>query len=121
MLLLLEEVGSGKGVCEASHSASCGSAQPLPSLPVPPAGNAGGEAEDEAVGRAAARIESSCQGFADFLAAVAQQLPAQAGPGEGADATADAGDSSRLGARLQAAIRGMEAMEWLVPPMLQPR
>lgn len=75
--------------------------------------------------RAAADMVAACEGFADFVAAVEQQHAQQAvQQGDGA-AVAEGGDGggggARLGARLLAAVRGLEAMEWMVPPMLQPR
>ena len=103
---------------------------------------------------AAADIQAAAEGFADFVASVAQQHAAAAsgaagqqaqqpgGQAQGSEACSSsrtAGDGSeacssstsssgssgagtaRLGDALVAAVRGMEAMEWMVPPMLQPR
>ncbi|PRW60191.1 tyrosine phosphatase [Chlorella sorokiniana] len=112
-------------------------------------GNVGGEEELAAVWAAAADIQAAAEGFAAFVAGVAQQhaeqqaQQAQQGdsqaPGGEAGSGGSANDSSgsggsggssgggsgagtdRLGDALVAAVRGMEAMEWMVPPMLQPR
>ena len=101
---------------------------------------------------AAADIQAAAEGFADFVAGVAEQhaaaaadgaeQPAQAaeqaqgrdgGGGSGGSSGNDGSGSSsggiegsgsgtaRLGDALVAAVRGMEAMDWMVPPMLQPR
>ncbi|KAI7843239.1 hypothetical protein COHA_003073 [Chlorella ohadii] len=115
-------------------------------------GNVGGEEELAAVRAAAADIQAAAEGFADFVAGVAEQhaaaaadgaeQPAQAaeqaqgrdgGGGSGGSSGNDGSGSSssgiegsgsgtaRLGDALVAAVRGMEAMDWMVPPMLQPR
>lgn len=82
-----------------------------PCIAPPPAGNVGGEEELAAVRQAAADIQAAAEGFADFLAAVAQRA------GEGGEG----GEGQRLGDALLAAVREMEQMDWMVPPMLQPR
>lgn len=89
----------------------------------------GGEEELEAVRQAAAAIQQSCDGLADFLVTVdqrhqQQQQQAQQGADGDAGAGGEAGAlaaSGRLGDSLTAAVRELEAMDWLVPPMLQAR
>lgn len=105
----------------------------------PTAGNVGGEAELAAVRAAAADVVAACEGLADFVAdvatkhAAAQAQAASSGAAgsstagsaaDGGAASAEAGadsGSARLGDMLLAAVRDMEALEWLVPPMLLPR
>ncbi|KAI3429285.1 hypothetical protein D9Q98_005381 [Chlorella vulgaris] len=92
-------------------------------------GNVGGEQELESVRRVAVEVQQACDGFADFIVSVAQQheeaiQQQQAGDSDAAGAAGDASAepaSTRLGDTLTGVIRTMSAMEWLVPPMLQPR
>ena len=100
---------------------------PAPSRPSSP-GNVGGEAELAAVRAAAADIVAACEGLADFVAAVAQRHGAAALEQQQQQQQQPAGKQAetaavpqRLGDALLAAVRQMEALEWLVPPMLQPR
>jgi hypothetical protein len=105
------------------------------------AGNVGGEEEEAAVRSAAAAIQASCQGLVDFLVQVEQQQQQRqqqqqqqqqqqeqqeeelqgAADGSPREQTDGGGGGPRLGDALTAAVREMEAMDWLVPPMLQPR
>lgn len=79
--------------------------------------------------RVAVEVQQACDGFADFIVSVAQQheeaiQQQQAGDSDAAGAAGDASAepaSTRLGDTLTGVIRTMSAMEWLVPPMLQPR
>ena len=107
-----------------------------------PAGNVGGEEELAAVRRMAASILLSCEGFADFVADVEQRhsrkvrqaaAAAAEGAAEGAKggaataaegaAAAEGGEvvSLRLGDSLTAAVRALDPLDWMVPPMLQAR
>lgn len=122
----------------AMLSLMCASFNPRTCMALP-AGNVGGEEEVEAVRQVAAAIQAGCEGFADFLAAVeqrhkaelAQQAQQQAGNGASNTDSAGSGGGEqegqaqqqrqRLGEALTAAVREMDAMDWLVPPMLQPR
>lgn len=106
------------------------------SLAAPPpfaaAGNVGGGEEEAAVRSTAADIQASCQGLVDFLLRVEQRQQQQQDQQQQEGAPDAAGDRPqqggsggrsppRLGETLTAAVREMEAMDWLVPPMLQPR
>lgn len=86
--------------------------------------------------RAASSIQAACEGLADFVASVAERQQAVADSasavagaaahqeqqhGEGAYDASSGGSSSRLGDALLAAVREMQAMDWLVPPMLSSR
>ncbi|KAL4447469.1 hypothetical protein ABPG75_004688 [Micractinium tetrahymenae] len=100
-------------------------------------GNMESEAELAAVRAAAAAIEESCEGLADFLAGVerhfreGQQAGQEEQEGQTAEASGgaalseaaiDGGEASgSLGAALTAAVRQLGEMDWLVPPMLAPR
>ena len=99
---------------------------PPPDARGTPAGNVGGEEELAAVRRMAASILLSCEGFADFLADVEQRhsrrvRQAAAAEAEGAAAEGGDGISLRLGDSLTAAVRALDPLDWMVPPMLQAR
>ena len=91
----------------------------------------------------AASILLSCEGFADFVAdveqrhsrrvrqaAAAAEGAAKAAAGGGAPAAAAEGGAAaegapaaslRLGDSLTAAVRALDPLDWMVPPMLQAR
>lgn len=69
------------------------------------AGNVGGDEEEEAVAAAAGVIQESCRGLARHLAALQQEAP----------------EGTRLRAALAGWLQQTEAIDWLVPPMLQQR
>lgn len=90
--------------------------------------------------RMAASILLSCEGFADFVAdveqrhsrkvrqaaaAAAEAAAAGAIGGAAAEgaAAAEGGEviSLRLGDSLTAAVRALDPLDWMVPPMLQAR
>jgi hypothetical protein len=101
------------------------------------AGNMGGEEEAAGVRSVAARVQRSCEGLVDFLLTVEQthkqqqaegSTPADAGSddvqgagGGGGSGSSSASGGNRLGDALTQAVREMGDMDWLVPPMLQPR
>ena len=73
---------------------------------------------------AAADIQVAAEGFADFVAGVAAQhaeQQQQQQQGDEAGSEDSSGSSGRLGDSLLAAVRDLQALEWMVPPMLQAR
>ncbi len=73
-------------------------------MPAADAGNVGGEAEEVAVAAAAEVVQASCQGLVQHLVQLQQQ-----GGQEGAV----------LRECLSSWVKQTEAIDWLVPPMLQ--
>ena len=114
LLLVVKQwaVGCGGWGAEARPSTEQGAPCPRPQgaccpqqeSPVPCcAGNVGGEAEEAAVAEAAGLIQESCRGLVAHLKALRQSTP----PG------------ASLREALAAWLQQTEAMDWLVPPMLQ--
>lgn len=66
-------------------------------------GNVGGAEEEAAVLAAAALIEASCRGLVQWLLELKDGAP------------------GGFPARLKERVNGMERIQWMVPPMLQPR
>lgn len=77
-------------------------------------GSDGAAAEDAAAAGAAANGGAVANGAAAEGVAATAAVPAVAGEGEESA-------SSRLGDSLTAAIRALDPLDWMVPPMLQAR
>jgi hypothetical protein len=78
-------------------------------------GNLGGSEEEQAVARAAVVIGVSCRGLVEVLLEVKAEL------GEGGEGKEGGGreEGASMASLLRQRVESMEAMDWLVPPLLR--